>query len=283
MRRAAALADGRRLAGRLGLRQARRDLWLRGGRGRRIRRRAGAAPELLADAEPVVVLVVGDGQPGAAPRRRATSTTGPKPSTAPSSRRSRPAKPDDLAGLDLALAAELLAAGTPAWAAFGAPLGRPGFGRFAADVLYADAPLGVGYPVAVWTPPSGCGLLDDRRCRRPHRDRQVRSRRRPCRCLGAEIVNADSMQLYAGMDIGTAKLPVDGTARGAAPPARHLAGHQVGGGGRVPAARARGHRRDPPPRPAGRAGRRIRAVHPGRPGSPRLSGRVTGDPRPADR
>ena len=27
-------------------------------------------------------------------------------------------------------------------------------------------------------------------------------------CLNAEIVNADSMQLYAGMDIGTAKLPV---------------------------------------------------------------------------
>ena len=28
------------------------------------------------------------------------------------------------------------------------------------------------------------------------------------RCLGGEIVNADSMQLYTGMDIGTAKLPV---------------------------------------------------------------------------
>ncbi|WP_038869107.1 tRNA (adenosine(37)-N6)-dimethylallyltransferase, partial [Mycobacterium avium] len=27
--------------------------------------------------------------------------------------------------------------------------------------------------------------------------------------LGAEIVNADAMQLYRGMDIGTAKLPVD--------------------------------------------------------------------------
>src|SRR6185437_12063964 len=26
--------------------------------------------------------------------------------------------------------------------------------------------------------------------------------------LGGEVVNADSMQLYAGMDIGTAKLPV---------------------------------------------------------------------------
>jgi len=26
--------------------------------------------------------------------------------------------------------------------------------------------------------------------------------------LGAEIVNADAMQLYRGMDIGTAKLPV---------------------------------------------------------------------------
>ena len=26
--------------------------------------------------------------------------------------------------------------------------------------------------------------------------------------LGAEIINADSMQIYKGMDIGTAKLPV---------------------------------------------------------------------------
>ena len=29
------------------------------------------------------------------------------------------------------------------------------------------------------------------------------------RALGGEIVNADSMQLYKGMDIGTAKLPVE--------------------------------------------------------------------------
>jgi tRNA dimethylallyltransferase len=27
--------------------------------------------------------------------------------------------------------------------------------------------------------------------------------------LGGEIVNADAMQLYLGMDIGTAKLPVE--------------------------------------------------------------------------
>ena len=27
--------------------------------------------------------------------------------------------------------------------------------------------------------------------------------------LGGEVVNADAMQLYRGMDIGTAKLPVD--------------------------------------------------------------------------
>ncbi len=32
--------------------------------------------------------------------------------------------------------------------------------------------------------------------------------------LGAEIINADSMQLYRGMDIGTAKLNVLKSARG---------------------------------------------------------------------
>jgi tRNA dimethylallyltransferase len=32
---------------------------------------------------------------------------------------------------------------------------------------------------------------------------------RLARSLGGEVVNADSMQLYRGMDIGTAKLPVD--------------------------------------------------------------------------
>ena len=38
--------------------------------------------------------------------------------------------------------------------------------------------------------------------------------------LGGEIVNADSMQLYRGMDIGTAKLRTSERRGRAAPPAR---------------------------------------------------------------
>ena len=38
--------------------------------------------------------------------------------------------------------------------------------------------------------------------------------------LGGEIVNADAMQLYRGMDIGTAKLPPDGATGHRPPPAR---------------------------------------------------------------
>ncbi len=49
---------------------------------------------------------------------------------------------------------------------------------------------------------------------RAHRHRQVADWRstsleRLGGEVGAEIVNADAMQLYRGMDIGTAKLPVE--------------------------------------------------------------------------
>ena len=52
------------------------------------------------------------------------------------------------------------------------------------------------------------------------------------------MVNADSMQLYRGMDIGTAKLTAGGAPRRPAPPARHLGRHQDRQRRRVPAARA---------------------------------------------
>lgn len=52
-----------------------------------------------------------------------------------------------LARVDLALAAQLLCAGAPAWAAAGALLSGA---RVDADVLYADVPFGVQYIVASW-------------------------------------------------------------------------------------------------------------------------------------
>jgi hypothetical protein len=52
-----------------------------------------------------------------------------------------------LRDLDPALGADLLAAGVPAWRAVGRALaGR----RYEADLLYDEAPYGVGYFVAVW-------------------------------------------------------------------------------------------------------------------------------------
>jgi hypothetical protein len=50
--------------------------------------------------------------------------------------------------LDPQLAADLLVAGAPAWAAAAALLAG---GRWDAELLYADAPYGVGYFVAAWT------------------------------------------------------------------------------------------------------------------------------------
>ncbi|HZE48398.1 MAG TPA: hypothetical protein VE074_02480, partial [Jatrophihabitantaceae bacterium] len=52
-----------------------------------------------------------------------------------------------LAGLDAALGAELLASGVPAWQAAAAVLS----GDYDAELLYADAPYGVGYFAAAWT------------------------------------------------------------------------------------------------------------------------------------
>jgi hypothetical protein len=57
---------------------------------------------------------------------------------------------DGLADLDLALAAELLAAGAPAWVAAADLIGSER--RWRGDVLYTDAPYGVMYTVAFWSP-----------------------------------------------------------------------------------------------------------------------------------
>ena len=77
------------------------------------------------------------------------------------------------------------------------------------------------------------------------------------------MVNADSMQLYRGMDIGTAKLTPAERRRRAAPPAGHLGRHRAGQRRRVPAAGPRGDRRHPGPGPGAAAGRRLRAVRAG--------------------
>ena len=76
--------------------------------------------------------------------------------------------------------------------------------------------------------------------------------------LGGEVVNADAMQLYRGMDVGTAKLTPGRAAGVSAPPARRAGRDRGGQPRRLPAARPRRHRRRWP-----RAGSRCWPAGPG--------------------
>ncbi len=116
----------------------------------------------------------------------------------------RDADPAALAALDPELAAQLLAAGRAPWQVLAGAAGGPVVARGAAAL---------GGAVRRRLPRRGLGAPGDRhggsarRRRRADRHRQVRPR--PSRWpheLGGEVVNADAMQLYRGMDIGTAKL-----------------------------------------------------------------------------
>ena len=106
---------------------------------------AGSAPELADD---VGLLVLGDGTarrtvkaPGYLDERAA-----PYDETIAAALRS--GDPAALRALDADLGASLLAAGVPAWRRAGELLGGAGW---QADLLYDDAPYGVGYLVASWT------------------------------------------------------------------------------------------------------------------------------------
>lgn len=100
------------------------------------------------DDAPVALLVMGDGS-----ARRSTAAPGYLDERAA---RFDAAVADALKsgdasalGTDAGLGAELLAAGVPAWRAAGELLEA---GSWDAELLYDDAPYGVGYFVAVWTP-----------------------------------------------------------------------------------------------------------------------------------
>lgn len=106
----------------------------------------GSRPPALDD-EPVALLVMGDGS-----ARRSTEAPGYFDERAAGFDADVAAvlasgRGDALA-VDLGLAEQLLAAGAPAWNAAGMLLrGR----SFDAELLYDDAPYGVGYFVAAWT------------------------------------------------------------------------------------------------------------------------------------
>ena len=106
--------------------------------------------EIAASAPRVALLVMGDGT-----ARRSVSAPGylderAAPFDAEVTRAVRDGDLDALAALDAELAAELLAAGRPAWQVLAGALAAAG--RAETEILYADAPFGVAYLVASLTP-----------------------------------------------------------------------------------------------------------------------------------
>ena len=93
--------------------------------------------------------------------------------------------------------------------------------------------------------------------------------------MGGEIVSTDSMQVYRGMDIGTAKPSQRGAPRDPAPPARRLGCRAAGQCRGVPAATRAVPRRDPRPERGRRRGRRLRALRVGRARRPATSPAAT--------
>jgi hypothetical protein len=110
--------------------------------------------QVAASAPRVALLAVGDGT-----ARRSASAPGylderAAPFDEAVERAVRDGDLPAIAALDPALAAELLAAGRPAWQVLAGalPAGRPDAGRPQTEVLYAGAPLGVAYLVATLIP-----------------------------------------------------------------------------------------------------------------------------------
>jgi hypothetical protein len=110
--------------------------------------------QVAASAPRVALLAVGDGT-----ARRSASAPGylderAAPFDEAVERAVRDGDLPAITALDPALAAELLAAGRPAWQllAGALPAGRPAAGRPRTEVLYSGAPLGVAYLVATLIP-----------------------------------------------------------------------------------------------------------------------------------
>ncbi|MBL7490179.1 class III extradiol dioxygenase subunit B-like domain-containing protein [Frankia sp. AgB1.9] len=110
--------------------------------------------ELVAGPDRVALLVMGDGSARRTPKAPGALDERAEPYDAVVERALATVDLDALLALDPGLSADLLVAGRASWqvlaGAVGArPIGTPTWG---ADVLYADAPFGVGYFVGVWEP-----------------------------------------------------------------------------------------------------------------------------------
>lgn len=112
--------------------------------------------ELARSAPRTALLAMGDGSARRSERAPGHLDERAAPFDAAVERAVRDADLAALAALDPGLAAELLATGRPGWQVLAGALGGDpvgaGAGRLAAEILYGDAPLGVGYLVAVLGP-----------------------------------------------------------------------------------------------------------------------------------
>ena len=131
-------------------------------------------------------------------------------------------------------------------------------------------------------PSQGQELLPPASCHRSgwsHRVREVGPRRgNLALALDGEVINADALQFYRGMDIGTAKVTRGGAQGSPSPLAGHHGGHPGGQRVRTSRAEAERHRRNPFTGKTRHPGRRIRSVRPGRTGRPGVPRHRSGHP-----
>jgi hypothetical protein len=110
--------------------------------------------EIAACAPRVALLAMGDGTARRSPSAPGYLDERAAPFDEAVARAVRAADLSALAALDPTLAADLLAAGRPAWQSLAGALSapHPGAGPLQAEVLYSDAPFGVAYLVATLIP-----------------------------------------------------------------------------------------------------------------------------------
>ena len=108
---------------------------------------AGFGKRLDQDETDVGLLILGDGSNRHGPRAPGGEDERATAFDAGIARALGTADTDALLSLDITLAGELGAGGRVPWQVLA---GFAGSGRWSAELLYSDAPLGVGYHVAVW-------------------------------------------------------------------------------------------------------------------------------------
>ncbi|MBL7501024.1 class III extradiol dioxygenase subunit B-like domain-containing protein [Frankia sp. CNm7] len=113
---------------------------------------AGLVEAAAAAGERVALLVMGDGSARRTPKAPGSLDDRAGPYDAVVERALATVDLDTLLSLEPGLAADLLVAGRASWQVLAGALRAAGTGGWASDVLYADAPYGVGYFVCLWEP-----------------------------------------------------------------------------------------------------------------------------------